>query len=160
MTIFYLSGKATLDGVTNVKPTDSPQDKFEYTFRIECTRCRNVHDKPVTINTFEKHEMGGSRGEALFVFRCKECKSELSANVHHTKAAIDELDRWAQLLEIDARGLEVVEFIPEGKFEAVGVELNTQFKEVDLEEGEWYDYDEKQGAEVSITEVEWKVERQ
>lgn len=160
MTIFYLSGKATLDGITDVQPVNDPQDKFEYTFRIECTRCRNVHDKPVTINTYEKHEIGGLRGEALFVFRCKECKSELSANVAATKTTIAELDQWARLLEIDARGLEVVEFIPEGKFQAVGAELSTKFNEVDLEEGEWYDYDEKQGAEVSITEVEWKVERQ
>jgi hypothetical protein len=33
------------------------------------------------------------------------------------------------------------------------------FSNVDLSEGEWYDYDEKAGAEVSVKEVSFEVKR-
>ncbi|CAN3354642.1 hypothetical protein DICA4_B07250 [Diutina catenulata] len=159
MTKLFLSAKATLEGVTGLKPKDSPQDKYEYTFTIECTRCRTVHDKPVTINQYEHHEHAGSRGESSFVFRCKECKSEHNANIEVTKKTVDESEVWTPLLELDARGLDFKSFIPQGQFECVGAESGTKFAEVELEENEWYDYDEKTGAEVSITEVEWRIER-
>lgn len=66
--------KATLEGITDLSPKDSEQSPFEYTFEIECTSCREKHDKEITINRFELHEMSGSRGEANFVFKCKNCK--------------------------------------------------------------------------------------
>jgi hypothetical protein len=39
------------------------------------------------------------------------------------------------------------------------VESGTKFAEIDLTEGDWYDYDEKAGEEVSITGVKWEVRR-
>ena len=35
-----------------------------------------------------------------------------------------------------------------------GSESGTGFKDISLAEGEWYDYDEKAGSSVSITEIE------
>lgn len=42
---------------------------------------------------------------------------------------------------------------------AKGVESTTKFLGVDLQEGEWFDYDEEAGEEVSITDVKWKITR-
>jgi len=59
----------------------------------------------------------------------------------------------------DCRGLEFVEFIAEGEFLATGTESGTKFSGIELPDGEWYDYDEKSGEEVSITNVEWEIRR-
>ena len=47
----------------------------------------------------------------------------------------------------------------QGEWEAKGVESSTPFTSIDLQEGEWYDYDEKTGEEVSIKEVKWEIRR-
>lgn len=161
MVKFYLKMKAELSGVTALEPVDTPESHFEYTFRIECTKCREVHDKPVTINRFEKHDISGSRGEASFVFRCKSCKHEHLALIERTKDRVEAANsnKWTNLLEIDARGIDFVEFIPEGQWHCVGEELGTKFEEVDLEDKEWYEYDDKQGEEVSVTDVAFDIQR-
>jgi hypothetical protein len=42
---------------------------------------------------------------------------------------------------------------------ATGAETGTKFTGVELYEGEWFDYDEKAGEEVSITNVHWEIRR-
>lgn len=46
-----------------------------------------------------------------------------------------------------------------GDFEAKGAESGTKFASIDLSEGEWFEYDEKAGEEVSITNVKWQIRR-
>ncbi|KAM3424437.1 hypothetical protein BST61_g6441 [Cercospora zeina] len=48
------------------------------------------------------------------------------------------------------RGLEFVEFKADGEWKATGAESGTKFTGIDLTEGEWFDYDEKAGEEVTI----------
>lgn len=42
---------------------------------------------------------------------------------------------------------------------AKGLDSSTKFSDVDLREGEWFDYDEKAGEEVSIKDVKWEIRR-
>jgi len=35
----------------------------------------------------------------------------------------------------------------------------TTFTGIDLQEGEWFEYDEKASAEVSIKDLEWEIKR-
>lgn len=157
--MYYLKGKASFDGVTDLRPVDTAEAPFEYTFEIVCIRCREKHSKPVTINRFEQHEGEGTRGTASFVYRCQNCKHQHSANIESTGKAIANDGAYHAILQIDSRGLEVERFIPEGVWQCVGEESGTKFEEVEVEDGEWYDYDEKAGVDVSITEVEWEVSR-
>ncbi|CDK27175.1 unnamed protein product [Kuraishia capsulata CBS 1993] len=153
---YSLTLSAELEGVTSLQPADSLESPFEYTFQVQCTSCREIHSKEVNINTLEKHEMSGSRGEANFVFKCQFCKRESSANITRTKKAYTiEDDKPVAILDIDSRGLEIVKFIPVGNFICSAVEGPTKFTEVDLSDNEWYDYDDNAGAEVSITDVKW-----
>lgn len=46
-----------------------------------------------------------------------------------------------------------------GEWQARGLESPTKFSGIDLQEGEWYDYDEKAAEEVSIKDVVWEVRR-
>lgn len=161
MVKFYLKSMAELANVTDLEPLNTPQSPYEYTFTIECTKCREIHDKPITINTFEQHEISGSRGEASFVFRCKNCKSEHLAQIGRTKEklTIEDNGKWVRILEIDARGLDFIKFDALGQWQCHGVNSPTVFDEVDLEDGEWYDYDDNAGEEVSVTEVSFEIAR-
>lgn len=47
----------------------------------------------------------------------------------------------------------------QGEWTAKGLESTTRFSGVDLQEGEWYEYDEKAGEEVSVREVKWEIRR-
>lgn len=47
----------------------------------------------------------------------------------------------------------------QGEWEAKGVDSGTKFSGIDLTEGEWFDYDEKAGEEVSIKDIKWEIRR-
>lgn len=49
--------------------------------------------------------------------------------------------------------------LQQGEWKATGPESGTKFSGIDLTEGEWYDYDEKAGEEVSVTNVKWQIRR-
>ena len=50
------------------------------------------------------------------------------------------------------------EAFAQGQWVAKGTESGKPF-EVDLEEGEWYDYDDKASQEVFIKELKWEIRR-
>ncbi|KAL2108870.1 hypothetical protein VUR80DRAFT_3245 [Thermomyces stellatus] len=153
---------AELQGVTNLRPDDTEQKPFWYTFSVQCTSCREIHPNNVSFNRFETHEMSGSRGEANFIWSCKGCKGkQASATVKMAPAPYQQSDppTKQKILEIDCRGLELVSFKPEGEWLAEGSDSGTRFTGIDLTEGEWFDYDEKAGEEVGITNLVWEVAR-
>ena len=45
----------------------------------------------------------------------------------------------------------------QGEWTARGLESLTRFAVMDLQEGEWFDYDEKAGEEVSVTDLKWEI---
>jgi len=53
----------------------------------------------------------------------------------------------------------VVADLFQGEWQANGFESTTVFPNIDLQEGEWFDYDEKAGEEVSIKDVKWDIRR-
>ncbi|KAL1588077.1 hypothetical protein WHR41_03375 [Cladosporium halotolerans] len=156
-----LALKAELEGVTDLQPQDTDDAPFHYTFKVQCTSCREVHPNWVTVNRHEMNEQQGSRGEANFVWKCQNCKRQHTANVLEAPKAYPQQEpaKFQNILTIDCRGLEFVEFKAEGDFKASGVESNSQFTGIDLTEGEWFDYDEKAGEEVSIKDIQWEIRR-
>jgi hypothetical protein len=80
-----------------------------------------------------------------------------------------------KIIEFDCRGLEFTEFKPEvsilsprhvvilnllkGEWLAIGIESGSKFTAIELTEGEWFDYDEKAGEEVSIKDLKWEIRR-
>ncbi|AWU76822.1 hypothetical protein CAS74_000758 [Pichia kudriavzevii] len=157
----YLYLTAELNNVTSLKPKDSLKEPFEYEFKIQCTKCRETHDKTVTVNLYEKHEIDGSRGEASYVGACSFCKAKSNINIALPKGYegynSENSGQEVKMLEIDSRGYEIVEFVANGPFVCKGNESTTEFQDVLLDEGEWYDYDDQAGEETSITEVKWVI---
>lgn len=154
---------AELNGVTNLQPKDTEESPYYYTFKVQCTSCRETHPNWVSFNRFEQHEVPGSRGEANFVWKCRLCGRTHSASIvagpNSYDPEKDDKRKGLKVIDIDCRGLEFTEFKPEGEWEAKGVESSTSFTSIDLSEGEWYDYDEKASEEVSINELKWEIGR-
>ncbi|KLJ05336.1 hypothetical protein EMPG_11183 [Blastomyces silverae] len=149
-----------LSWVTNLRPKDTEENPYFYTFKVQCTSCREVHPNWVSFNRFDKLEVPGSRGEANFVWKCRLCGRTHSASIPNGPTAYDESKNKGQkIIEFDCRGLEFTEFKADGEWEAKGAESSTAFSSVDLSDGEWYDYDEKAGEEVSIKDVSWEIRR-
>ncbi|KAJ5740253.1 hypothetical protein N7493_000125 [Penicillium malachiteum] len=153
--------QAELEGVTALRPTDTEENPYFYTFKVQCSSCRETHPNWVSFNRFEQHEIPGSRGEANFVWKCRLCTKTHSASITvgpHTFEA-EGKKGGQKIIEMDCRGLEFVDFKADGEWEAKGTESSTPFAGIDLMEGEWYDYDEKSSEEVSIKDITWTVGR-
>ncbi|KAL6946319.1 hypothetical protein ACO0RG_000465 [Hanseniaspora osmophila] len=72
-------------------------------------------------------------------------------------AKTDKSANFAVFLKFDCRGCEVVEFVPD-EDTIIEVSLyNGNVIENCLEDGELFDYDDKDEQEVSVTEVQWNI---
>ncbi|KUL83315.1 hypothetical protein ZTR_11332 [Talaromyces verruculosus] len=152
---------AELQGVSNLQPQDTEEEPYYYTFKVLCSSCREEHPNWVSFSRYEKHDIPGSRGEANFVWKCKLCGKTHSASItagpHAYQIAENPKDKTQKIIELDCRGLEFTEFKADGDWEAKGAETPTAFSGIDLSEGEWYDYDEKAGEEVSVKDVKFEI---
>ncbi|OSX67343.1 hypothetical protein POSPLADRAFT_1129178, partial [Postia placenta MAD-698-R-SB12] len=151
-----LSIKADLENVSDLVPAS---ESFEYFFQVKCTSCNEVHPKLVAVNRLEERETSSGKGStAHFVWRCGLCKRESSAKFEPGSTtqsySADANGQFAPFLTIDCRGLEFVGFDPRGVWKCIGVESGSKFDDVDLEEGEWVDYDEKATLPVGISNIE------
>lgn len=103
---------------------------------------------------------------------------ESTATIKHPPQAYTHASppKKQNIMEFDCRGLEFTEFKSDvcrgiltvcavlltawqGEWQAKGLESPTKFSGIDLQEGEWFDYDEKAGEEVSIKDLKWEVRR-
>ncbi|CAL1695250.1 unnamed protein product [Somion occarium] len=156
MVRLLLSIKAELENVTDLTPAS---DDFQFFFQVKCNSCNEVHPKFVSLNRLEERDVSGGKGStAHFVWKCSSCKRESSAKFEPKSPvqpySADANGQFAPFLTLDCRGLEFVGFDPRGVWKCVGFESGTVFPEVDLEEGEWFDYDEKAAVPVGISNIE------
>ena len=101
-----------------------------------------------------------SRGVANFIFKCKFCGNDSHASIltNVVPYTLEDSTRPKPILELEARGLVIEEFVPNGYFQAKSAESQQVFEEVELDD-EWYDVDENTLNEVSITDIKWEVTR-
>ncbi|RPA90319.1 DUF866-domain-containing protein [Choiromyces venosus 120613-1] len=158
--MFALELTADLTGVTNLRPIDTPEDPYYYCFQVQCTSCREDHDKWVEFERFSTTGLSKSRGEANFVWKCRNCQRESSASIKTPPKAYTAASPPTKqvLIEFECRGCEFVNFRVSGEWVAEGAESGSVFTGVDLSE-DWYDYDEKTGEEVCVKEVGWVIRR-
>ncbi|KAJ1797988.1 hypothetical protein LPJ59_002794, partial [Coemansia sp. RSA 2399] len=127
---------------------------------IQCNHCHEVDDNLITISAEDSTQISGSRGEANLVMRCKFCKREGVASIVGSPVpyTADNSGGFASVLTIECRGIEPVEIELRDGWVAKSTESEERF-ELDLAEGEWYDYDDKASVEVSVTEIESRFVR-
>ncbi|CAI4057490.1 hypothetical protein N7582_000873 [Saccharomyces uvarum] len=170
----YLITKATLsENVAKVSIENTNESRAEFTFDLQCTSCRELHDSKIMINSFEEHAMPSSKGTASFLMKCKFCSKELSVSVatFESEYVIDQNDEaWAKIKEIrkkhglskvkedsfvplslDCRGCELIRFYPDNLIFEISLSSGKMMS-CQLEDNELYDYDDDSGEEVTMTE--------
>ncbi|KAF9432736.1 hypothetical protein BGZ76_010387 [Entomortierella beljakovae] len=152
MPILALQIKAELENIAELIPADAD---YTWHFKIQCTKCREIDSNFITMNALEKAETSSGRGEANLVMKCKFCKCESSADFVSKPVAYDaeNNDKFATVVTIECRGLELVGFEPRDGWNAKG-STGYPFDNIDLTDGDWADYDEKAELPVTISNIE------
>lgn len=146
--------------------------------RVECTSCHEMHPNAVTLDPANVDELHTGRGEANLVISCPLCRRENSATFVVKKPGakgegkLGEVSPYTPVSEggfgtvctVEFRGLQphepgIDDVLPEGTAWACTGTSGTPFGEVQFEDGEWHDYDENAGDEVSITDVQMRWHR-
>lgn len=145
--------KANMENVTNLIPNG---DDYRWYLKLRCMNCGEETEKWQYIIALEKIPMKGSRGEANLVSKCKLCGRENSVDIiKDSLTAYSSKDESFQtVISFECRGLEPFDFSPRGNFIAEGLESDTKFTDINLEQKEWADYDEKAKVCVGIYDLE------
>ena len=125
----------------------------------------------VLVDDSEDHELPGSKGTAHFAMKFDKGSKHMSTmNVVRTNSkavtnlgdpyreGITSSGMWTAVAAFECRGVEPVGWHPGDEF-VVCCEGGGRFTEVDLSEGEWYDYDEKSGESVGVKEFTWEFRK-
>ncbi|CAO1626293.1 unnamed protein product [Sympodiomycopsis kandeliae] len=153
--------RAQFENVTNLRPSS---DDYVLMVKTKCNSCQEEHPKLVGIQPGSEVEISGGRGVADLVMKCQFCKRESSAKFEEptSKAPLwrpytvseDGGAEWQTLCILDARGLDLIGWDPEGTWSCSSTESKTKFEEVEFDSNEWTDYDENGNVPVSIMELE------
>ncbi|XP_036112052.1 CXXC motif containing zinc binding protein isoform X1 [Molossus molossus] len=165
--------KATLENVTNLRPVG---EDFRWYLKMKCGNCGEISEKWQYIRQMDSVALKGGRGSASMVQKCKLCARENSIEILSStiksynqpcprsygeqvakagflwKGAEDN-EKFKTIVEFECRGLEPVDFQPQAGFAAEGAESGTVFRDINLQEKDWTDYDEKAQDSVGIYEV-------
>jgi len=153
-----LQFQGDFDNVSEFGFVDTPEQPFYFTFRVECGSCHEVHPNDIAFTAHELHALPSSRGEANFSMKCKFCGKDGNVTTEPklaTYSAEAAQGKPVSMTSFDCRGLVLHEFVPRGEFWA-SAESGSKFT-LEFDDGEWYDYDEKAGQEVSITGTQWSI---
>ncbi|GAB4813654.1 hypothetical protein N2152v2_000700 [Parachlorella kessleri] len=159
MVLFLLCIKADLEGVASVRLPPGSQ----YCITVKDSAGEDIREG-VYVAADEVYELSGSRGVANFVMKwAKDSKREAYLNVEEVKAVTralkgDDAGTFVPIIGFECRGLEPIDWRPEGGFVVEGTSGKV-WEEVDLSEKEWADYDDRSNESVSIMDLQWELRR-
>lgn len=159
MVNYMLKITAEVENVKSLQPMGGCDDpNFTFYFKLRCENCGEMTPKETAVSLEEEVPLPKSRGHAHLLQKCKFCGRE--GNITMTPGSGRPLTdehceegKYAPMMAFDCRGLEPVEFAfmgPQWRVESVE---GTVYENVDLSEGEWFEYDEKGSCPVSISKL-------
>mmetsp|Transcript_739 Transcript_739/g.878 ORF Transcript_739/g.878 Transcript_739/m.878 type:complete len:157 (+) Transcript_739:14-484(+) len=145
-----------LENVTNLR---LPEDDDWY-FILKCSQCGAETENEVYFNKIEEHEMEGSRGNANYIAKCKSCERKGKISFIKTFPYKIENNEEPQVIaEFESRGWDIATAVPKGGYICDSTESETVFKEeVDLQDGDWAEYDEEADVPVGIFDYKISVD--
>ena len=154
-----------------------PGENHSYFLKLRCNacgECDNVwHD--VSADEFVKQDSRNAKGYN-FVIKCKLCSREnsldliegsqgKSSSIKYSSGFIkvqfivfvgayteDDSGKFKTIITFDCRGIEPVEFDPRGGYVVKAIDNGQTFEDVEIEGGDWTEYDDKNKNSVSIAE--------
>ena len=158
MPIFLLKIKADLENISTLRPVEGVCWKFD----IESSD--GERKEGITVSSTETIELEGSRGDANFVMRWHKGSPPSYIKIVPVKKVDGSYNTkdggtFATIAGFECRGLTITKFIPGEDFTATSAG-GTVFEAVDVSDGDWADYDDQNGNDlsVSITNFESKIE--
>ncbi|KAG2392076.1 hypothetical protein C9374_013561 [Naegleria lovaniensis] len=148
----------TLQGVERVTINDPAN--FTWRLKIKCTHCNTEHSKNVFVCENEKEDKNVKSGtsETNLNFTCPNCKRQSTLDiVSGSFKEISGSEKFFPMIQFDGRGIEVVKWEPEGNEGLVAYNSEGTSFEVNLENGEYYDYDEDTEQEISVTNIKTRL---
>mmetsp|Transcript_6497 Transcript_6497/g.10624 ORF Transcript_6497/g.10624 Transcript_6497/m.10624 type:complete len:159 (-) Transcript_6497:166-642(-) len=157
MPTYVLSIKAELENVASLLPLNNVMWKFDI------VNASSERKEGVTVCATDELELSGSRGHANFVMKWPGEKHESYIKIVHVKKVTpqygaEDSGSMKPILGLECRGLEIERWIPGDDF-VVESTSGVIFENVDLTENDWADYDERNDESVSITDLEYRIEK-
>lgn len=142
--------KANLENLVEL----SMVEDFRWYLKLQCLNCGEVSDRWQYVTQLETVPTKGGRGHANMVSKCKLCSRENSIDIikDSLKPYADQEQKFQTVVVFECRGMEPIDFSPRCGWVAEGTE-RTLFDEVELQEGDWCDYDEKTRQSVGVYDI-------
>ncbi|KAH9491616.1 hypothetical protein Btru_031046 [Bulinus truncatus] len=134
-------------------------EDFRWYIKLQCSSCGEETPDFVYCSVSEKYPSPHGKSTCSLVIKCKLCKRENYIDIIEDSVSSytkDDAGTFKTVVVFDCRGATPVDFSPRVGWEAVGVESETNFPDVDMSNCEWFDYDEKAGQPVCITELKYQ----
>jgi len=131
--------KATLE---NIKELYTCHPDFSFYLKIKCLNCGEVSEKWHDVTESDAVEQ--SKHSNNFVAKCKLCTRENSLDIisdSNEKFTGDDENKFQTIVTFDCRGLEPIDFDPNVGWIAKVEGSPSVFRNIDLSEKEWVEYD-------------------
>uniref|UniRef100_A0A0N4ZF82 UPF0587 protein CG4646 n=1 Tax=Parastrongyloides trichosuri TaxID=131310 RepID=A0A0N4ZF82_PARTI len=155
MPVFALQIKCNLNNIEKLIPDD--ETSFRWYIKLKCSNCGEEDSKWKYVVFNETFDTLKGRSECHLVEKCALCGRqntlEIKPGTFHNYAS-EKNEQFQTLVEFDCRGIEPIAFDFRNNWQAVASDSGTVFDDVDLSEGMWTEYDEKENRCVEITELE------
>ncbi|KAF7282088.1 UPF0587 protein GA18326 [Rhynchophorus ferrugineus] len=144
--------KAQLENVEELK-TNHPD--FSFSLKLKCSGCGEISDKWHDVTESERFPGKTGRSENNYIAKCKMCGRENSLDIipgSNAPYSNNDSGKLKAIVSFDCRGIEPIEFQPGDGWIIKIEESGKIFRDVDLSEKEWVEYDEKIQQSVGIYE--------
>eukprot|EP00897_Mesotaenium_endlicherianum_P002238 jgi/Mesen1/2041/ME000149S01035 len=174
MVLLLVKIKCDLENLTNLVPA---ADDFTFYFKLKCPSCGELSSKESSVTVGETlslakdksghkqhqpHPSSKGTGVANLVQKCNFCERSGTISIidgygKPYTAEDSEKGNFVPIVCLDCRGMQPEEFYPREGWAAVGVESNTPFREIDLSDGDYSDYDEKAALSVGVYNFKYEI---
>ncbi|KAN0008691.1 hypothetical protein ACTFIV_000188 [Dictyostelium citrinum] len=149
-----ISLKAELEEIQNIFPTTNKI----FFVKIKCSNCGEIPDKWIGLDKSNIEVIGKSN--VNLATKCKGCNRENSIVVEDTdfSSRTIESEKDFEIGRFDCRGVEIEEFDPRDNWIIVS-SSGKEYKDVDLEEGEWSEFEERSSTSLTILSIESSIKK-
>lgn len=133
------------------------------TFKFDVVSPSGEIRKGITFNAVDEFEIAGSKGNANFIMKWEGSSAQSYIKVVPIKKVdgsytTDDSGKWKPVLGLECRGLDLGAWFPGDNFTGAST-AGAQFDTIDLEEGDWTEYDERGDLSVSVMNLEFEIAR-
>ena len=103
--------------------------------------------------------MDKGRSMANFIAKCKFCERKGSISFIDTHPYLMEKNEEPQkFASFECRGWDIIDFVPKSGFYCRSTESDTEFKDVDMTDRDWAEYDDEGDVAVGIYDMKTVIE--